>query len=106
MPASTRWSRRHRWGSWSADAQGKGGPLGRRGGDFAHHEEGFGLILGKLQVQPELLAALEACYTRLVNIQSGMDAARANPSAIGFLNGEAIEAARVAIARAKGKATP
>jgi len=53
-----------------------------------------------------LLAALEACYTRLVNIQSGMDAARANPSAIGFLNGEAIEAARVAIARAKGKATP
>ena len=64
------------------------------------------LILGKLQVQPELIAALEACYTRLVNIQSGMDAARANPSAIGFLNGEAIEAARVAIARAKGKATP
>jgi len=50
------------------------------------------------------LAALEACYYRLVNIQSGMDTARANPSAIGFLNGEALEAARVAIAKAKGKA--
>ena len=60
------------------------------------------LILSKLQVQPELIAALEACYTRIFNAAAGVDALR-DPAVTEALNENAMEQARVAIARVKNK---
>ncbi len=50
---------------------------------------------------PELLAALEFCHTRLFNYQAGMDEIR-DPQSTRELNEQAIDAARAAIAKAKG----
>ena len=51
---------------------------------------------------PDLLAALELCFTRLFNYQAGMDDLR-YPEATSELNREALDAAKAAIDAANGK---
>ena len=50
---------------------------------------------------PDLVAALELCYTRIFNSAIGMDLNR-DPEATERLNQEAMDAASAALAKAKG----